>query len=204
MPKGQLTADNAAMLFIDHQTGLMLGVEDFTPTEFKNNVLALAKTAKTFRLPVVMTTSFEQGPNGPIMPELREMFPDAPLIPRPGEINAFHNSDFAAAVKETGRKKLLMAGVSTDVCVTFAALSGVDAGYEVYAVIDASGTWNKEVRDISMMRMSQHGVEMMNWMAVSAELQADWRKNGEALARVYAGHLPFYGNLMKNLEAAKK
>lgn len=204
MPKGPLTPDNAAMVFIDHQTGLMLGVEDFTPAEFKNNVLALAKTAKAFKLSVVLTTSAEQGPNGPVMPELREMFPDAPLIPRPGEINAFHNPDFAAAVKKTGRKKLLMAGVSTDVCVTFAALSAVEAGYEVYAVIDASGTWNKDVREVAMMRMAQHGVEMMNWMAVSAELQADWRKDGEALARIYAAHLPFYGNLMTNLEAAKK
>jgi nicotinamidase-related amidase len=82
-------------------------------------VLALASTVKFFGLPTILTTSFEQGPNGPIMPELKEKFPDAPYIPRPGQINAWDNEDFVKAVAETGRKQLIIAGIVTDVCVTF-------------------------------------------------------------------------------------
>ncbi len=119
---GRLSSDEAAVLLIDHQTGLMSLVQDYSPDEFRNNVLALADIAKHFRLPTILTTSFENGPNGVILPELRSLFPDAPFIPRPGQINAWDNEDFVAAVKKTGRKQLLMAGVVTDVCVTFPAL----------------------------------------------------------------------------------
>ena len=90
------------MLLIDHQVGLLSLVQDYGPDEFRNNVLALADTAKLFKLPTILTTSFETGPNGVIMPELKEMFPDAPFIPRPGQINAWDNEDFVEAVKETG------------------------------------------------------------------------------------------------------
>jgi len=107
----RLRKDDAALLLLDHQTGLFSLVRDFQPDEFKNNVLALAASAKYFKLPTILTTSFEQGPNGPILPELKAMFPEAPFIPRPGQINAWDNEEFVAAVKATGRKQLIMAGV---------------------------------------------------------------------------------------------
>src|SRR6185437_6759160 len=104
---------------------------------------ALAETAKFFKLPTILTTSFEQGPNGVILPELKDLFPGAPFIARPGQINAWDNEDFVRAVRETGRKQLVMAGVVTDVCVAFPALSALQEGYQVFVVADASGTFNK-------------------------------------------------------------
>ena len=113
--------DDAAVLLIDHQSGLISLVQDFPPNEFKNNVLALAACGKYFKLPTILTTSFEDGPNGPLVPELKETFPDALYIPRPGNINAWDNEDFVNAVKKTGRKQLIIAGVVTEVCVAFPA-----------------------------------------------------------------------------------
>jgi hypothetical protein len=115
----RLSKDDAVTLFVDHQSGLISLVQDYPPGEFKNNVLALASVAKFFKLPTILTTSFEQGPNGPLVPELKEMFPEAPLIPRPGQINAWDNEDFVKAVQATGRRQLIIAGVVTDVCVAF-------------------------------------------------------------------------------------
>ena len=135
---GRLSIDDAAVLLIDHQAGLLSLVQDYSPDEFRNNVLALADTAKFFRLPTILTTSFENGPNGILMPELKAAFPDAPFIPRPGQINAWDNEDFVAAIKKTGRRQLIMAGVVTDVCVTFPALCALKAGYQVFVVVDAS------------------------------------------------------------------
>ena len=110
--RGRLSVDDAAVLLIDHQAGLLSLVQDYSPDEFRNNVLALADTAKHFRLPTILTTSFENGPNGVLMPELKAAFPDAPFIPRPGQINAWDNEDFVKAVKATGRKQLIIAGAS--------------------------------------------------------------------------------------------
>ncbi|MGO2149488.1 MAG: hydrolase, partial [Halomonas sp.] len=100
-PYVRLDKDNAAVLLVDHQAGLLSLVRDIEPDCFKNNVLALADTAKYFGLPTILTTSFENGPNGPLMPELKERFPDAPYIARPGQINAWDNEDFVKAVKAT-------------------------------------------------------------------------------------------------------
>ena len=113
----RLSKDQAAVLLVDHQAGLVSLVQDYPPNEFKNNVLALADIAKFFDLPTVLSTSFENGPNGPMIPELKEMFPNAPYIARPVQINAWDNPDFVKAVENTGRKQLIIAGVVTDVCV---------------------------------------------------------------------------------------
>jgi nicotinamidase-related amidase len=113
---------------VDHQTGLSNGVADQSLPEYKNNVLALAKLTRAFKLPAVITTSAADGPNGPLLPEVRAILPDAPIVYRLGEINAWDNAAFVAAVKATGRQKLLVAGVSTEVCVAFVALSAIGAG----------------------------------------------------------------------------
>ncbi len=200
-PRGRLSADDAAVLLIDHQAGLLSLVQDYGPDEFRNNVLALADTARHFKLPTILTTSFENGPNGVLMPELKAAFPDAPFIPRPGQINAWDNEDFVAAVRATGRRQLIMAGVVTDVCVTFPALSALAEGFEVFVVVDASGTFNKSVRDAALMRMTQAGAVMMNWFAVACELARDWRLDMEGLARLLGGHLPAYQNLITSYDA---
>ena len=145
-PYIRLDKNNAAVLLVDHQAGLLSLVRDIDPDRFKNNVLALADLAKYFNLPTILTTSFETGPNGPLVPELKEIFPDAPYIARPGQINAWDNEEFLAAVKATGKKQLIIAGVVTEVCVAFPALSALEEGYEVFVVTDASGTFNELTR----------------------------------------------------------
>jgi nicotinamidase-related amidase len=199
-----LSVDNAVALLVDHQVGLLSLVQDYSPEEFRNNVMALADTAKLFRLPTVLSTSFENGPNGALMPELKEMFPDAPFIPRPGQINAWDNEDFVKAVKKSGRKQLIIAGIVTDVCVAFPTLSALKEGYQVFVVTDASGTFNKQVADAALMRMAHAGAVITNWFAVACELQRDWRKNGEGLANLLATHLPAYKNLITTHKAHTK
>ena len=192
----RLDKDKACVLLVDHQAGLMSLVQDFGPDEFKNNVLALADLAKFFNLPTILTTSFEQGPNGPLVPELKEMFPYAPYIARPGQINAWDNADFVAAVKKTGRKQLIIAGIVTDVCVAFPALSAMEEGFEVFVATDASGTFNKSVRDAAWSRMTQNGAQLMNWFSIACELHRDWRNDIEGLGSLLSNHLPAYKNLM--------
>ena len=133
----RLSKDDAVLLMVDHQAGLISLVQDFSPNEFKNNVLALSACGKYFDLPTILTTSFEEGPNGPLVPEIKEMHPAAPYIARPGNINAWDNDDFVNAIKQTGRRQLILAGVVTEVCVAFPALSAVEQGYDVFVVTDA-------------------------------------------------------------------
>lgn len=200
----RLNKDDAALLMIDHQTGLMSLVGDYAPSEFKSNVLALAATAKFFKLPTIVTTSFEAGPNGPILPEIKQIFAESPYIARPGQINAFDNEDFVKAVKQTGKKQLILAGIVTDVCVAFAALSALEAGYEVFVVTDASGTFNESVRDAALLRMSQAGVQLVNWFAVACELHRDWRNDIEGLGNLLGSYIPAYKNLMTSFTAMQK
>lgn len=192
----RLNKEDAAVLMVDHQAGLVSLVQDYPPNEFKNNVLALADIAKFFNLPTILTTSFEQGPNGPIVPELKEMFPDAPYIARPGQINAWDNDDFVAAVKATGKKQLIVAGIVTDVCVSFVALSAIEAGFDVFVVTDASGTFDEAVRAAAWERMSAAGVQLLNWFAVACELHRDWRNDIEGLGTLLSNHIPLYRGLM--------
>ena len=197
----RLSKDDAVVLLVDHQSGLISLVQDYSPGEFKNNVLALARTAKFFGLPTILTTSFEDGPNGPLVPELKELFPDAPYIARPGQINAWDNEDFVKAIEATGRKQLIIAGVVTDVCVAFPTLSAIEAGYEVFVVVDASGTFNEAVRQAALARMSAAGAQLMNWFAVACELQRDWRNDIEGLGNLLSEHIPNYRNLMTSYAA---
>lgn len=203
----RLDKDQAALLLVDHQSGLISLVQDFTPDDFKNSVIALADIGKFFNLPTVITTSFDEGPNGPIVPEIVERHPDAPFIHRPGQINAWDNEDFVKAVEATGRKQLIIAGVVTDVCVGFVTLSAIEAGYDVFVVTDASGTFNHTVQQAAWNRMSAAGAQMMNWFGVACELHRDWRNDMEGLGNLLSNHLPNYRNLMTSyakLQEAKQ
>lgn len=192
----KLDKKEATVLLIDHQTGLLNLVQDYSPSELKNNILALVDIAKYFKLPTILTTSFEDGPNGPLMPEVKAAFPKAPYIARPGQINAWDNNDFVKAVKRTGRKQLIIAGIVTDVCVAFPALSAIEEGYDVFVVTDASGTFNKDMRDAALMRIVQAGAQTLSWFSVASELHRDWRNDVKGLATLLANHVPIYKNLM--------
>lgn len=202
-PYSRLDLNNAVVLLVDHQAGLMSLVRDFNPDQFKNNVLALADLAAYFQLPTILTTSFEDGPNGPLMPELKEKFPKAPFIPRPGQINAWDNADFVQAVKATGRKQLILAGVVTEVCVAFPALSALAEDFEVFVVTDASGTFNDVSRHASWSRMAEAGAQLMTWFAVACELHRDWRRDVEGLGTLLSNHIPDYRNLITSYNTFK-
>lgn len=199
----RLDKNDVAVLLVDHQSGLTNLVQDFSPEDFKNNVLALADAAKYFKLPTILTTSFEDGPNGPLVPELKEIFPDAPYIARPGNINAWDNEDFLAAVKATGKKQLIIAGVVTEVCVAFPALSAREAGYEVFIITDASGTFNKTTRDAAWARMQAAGCQLITWFGAACELHRDWRNDIEGLGTLLSNHLPNYRCLITSFMAGK-
>ena len=192
----RLDKDNAAVLLVDHQAGLLSLVRDIDPDKFKNNVLALADMAKYFELPTILTTSFETGPNGPLVPELKEMFPDAPYIARPGQINAWDNEDFLAAVKATGKKQLIIAGVVTEVCVAFPALSALEEDFEVFVITDASGTFNAMTRDAAWDRMSAAGAQLLTWFGAACELHRDCGNDIDGLGALFSNHIPDYRNLI--------
>ncbi len=198
----RLTPENCVFAFIDHQTGLMNLVDNARPVEFKNIVVALAETAKLHGVPVVITTSAETGPNGPFVPEVVELFPSSPIISRPGQINAWDNPDFVKAIETSGRKKIVMSGITTDVCVAFAALSALDAGYEVYVVVDASGSMNHDVQTAALMRMADAGATIGTWFALSCELLSDWRNPaGAKTAQLFIDHMPSYAEVFNSHKA---
>ncbi|NUU66326.1 hydrolase [Enterobacteriaceae bacterium BIT-l23] len=203
-PYVRLDKDNAAVLFVDHQSGLFNITRDYNPDQLKNRVIGLADLAKFFDLPVILTTSFENGPNGPMVPELVERFPDAPFIPRPGQINAWDNEDFVKAVKETGKKQLIIAGVVTEVCVAFVALSALAEGYEVFVIADASATFDEISRETALDRVRDAGGQILTWFAAAGELQRDWRNDMEGFANILGPHIAPYANLMQSFSRVQK
>jgi len=165
--------------------------------------LALCNTAKTVGLPSVVTASLPEGPNGPVMPEITEIL-DVNVIEREGQINAWDSETYRDAIKGTGRDKIIMAGIVTDVCLLFPALSAAAEGFDVYAVVDASGTWNKTVQEVTVHRLAQAGVKVTTWASVLAEIMNDWRgKHGDGLGQVLAGHTTKYGYVMNSHFANK-
>lgn len=197
----RLTPENAALLLIDMQTGLMLGVTTSAAIALKNNVLGLAQVGKTFKLPTLLTTSAADGPNGPYMPEVVAMFPGQEVQNRT-LVNAWDDPKFVAAVEKMGRKKLIMAGITTDVCVQFPALAAVEAGYDVYAVVDASGSFNPQTEMAAMLRMTQAGVKVVGWTSVAAELQRDWSLPiAQEAGKVLGQYLTPMGYLADNMAA---
>jgi nicotinamidase-related amidase len=186
-----LSADNSVLAMIDHQTGLLVNVRDISPETLRKNINGLTNMAKTAGIPSVVTASMPEGPNGPVLSDITNNL-GGEVINRAGEINAWDSPEFRAAIEATGRKKIIMAGIVTDVCLLFPALSAVAEGYDVYAVIDASGTWDEVTRDAAMLRMSQAGVKVTTWASVLAEIMNDWRSNhGYPLGGVLGGHTAY-------------
>lgn len=186
----RLTPDNAAVLLIDHQVGLFTGVRDIPVGELKHNVVALAKAARVLGVPIVVTaTSPEMW--GPTIPELVEALPGVSIINRT-TVNAFDEPRFAKAVEATGRKKLIIAGVSTEVCLALPAIYATGIGYDVYGVIDASGTFSETKRITGLLRMVQAGVVVIDYSTVAVEMLKD--NAGPKSGALYAAlDMPFAG-----------
>lgn len=196
--------DDAIMLLIDHQSGLFQTVKDMPMTTLRDHAAALAKIATLSKLPVITTASVPQGPNGPLIPEIHQNAPHAQYVARKGEINAWHNEDFVAAVKATGRKTLIIAGTITSVCMAFPAISAVAEGYKVFVVIDASGTYSKMAEEITLARMMQAGVVPIDTGAVASELQRTWnRPDAQEWAQVYTKIFPAYQLLIESYAKAQ-
>lgn len=187
------SAKNVAFLFIDHQSGLIQTVKDISAAELRANAAGLAKAATLLGAPSVYTESVPEGPNGPIIPEIKANAPDAVYARRTGEINAWDSKAFVDAVKATGKKTLIMSGIWTSVCVALPALSAIDEGYTVYAVIDASGDNSTFSREITMARLAAAGVTVVSVTGMLAELQKTWnRDDAEEWGVIYANVVPNY------------
>lgn len=172
----RFTNQNAAMLLVDHQVGTMGWAKSMSFEELKRNALMLAKTARILQMPVVLTSSMEEYAQGPLLPELESLLPAAfaARIKRLGIVNAMDDENFAAAVKATGRKKLILAGVTNDVCTVYPALSLVSEGFEVQVVADAGASPTKFSDEIALGRMQANGVTLTSTNQVIAELAGSW------------------------------
>ena len=197
LPQSDLTPDNCVFLMIDHQAGLMQFLPSIDPLQLKNNILGHAKTAKAFGIPVVMGTSWPQGPNGPTMPELKALFPDVQVIDRPF-VNFWNDAASRAAVEATGRRKLVISGLATEVCAAFPTISALRDGYEVYVVIDACADFNPLVTQVTTQRLAAAGAIVTTWVAVLAELAANTHQNGQHIGRLLSDHVGQYYAAMNN------
>ena len=196
--------DNAAMLLIDHQSGLFQTIGDMPFTTVRAHATALAKMATLAKMPVITTASVPQGPNGPLIPEIHQHAPHARYVARRGEINAWDNPDFVDAVKATGRKQLIIAGTITSVCMAFPAIAAAADGYQVFAVIDASGTYSKMAEEITLARVVQAGVVPMDTAAVASEIQKTWhREDAQQWAEIYTHIFPNYQLLIESYMKAQ-
>jgi len=200
-----IDANDAALLLIDHQSGLFQVVQDMPMPVLRAHATALAKMATLAKLPVITTASVPQGPNGPLIPEIHKHAPHAKYVARKGEINAWDNPDFVAAVEASGRKTLIIAGTITSVCMAFPAISAVNAGYKVFAVVDASGTYSKQAQEITLARIVQAGVVPMDTAAVASELQKTWhRDDAMQWAELYTNIFPNYALLIESYMKAQE
>lgn len=171
-PYEPLTSGNAALILVDHQIGLMTGVRDYSTGELKHNVVALAKAATALKLPIVVTTTARDSMWGPTFPELVEALPSAHIIDR-SSVNAFDDPAVARAIEATGRKKLIFAGISLEVCAAFPAITAIGKGHDAYVAVDASGTFSETKRQAGLLRMMQAGVILSDYATLMVEILKD-------------------------------
>jgi nicotinamidase-related amidase len=171
-PYEPLTSENAALVLVDHQVGLMTGVRDYSTGELKHNVVGLAKAAKALRLPIIVTTTARDSMWGPTFPELVEALLSVPIIDR-SSVNAFDDSKVAQAITETGRKKLISAGISLEVCAAFPAITAIGKGLDAYVAVNASGTFSETKRQAGLLRMLQAGVILSDYATLMIEVLKD-------------------------------
>jgi nicotinamidase-related amidase len=167
-----LTPENAALVLIDHQVGLMTGVRDYSTGELKHNVVSLAKAAKALNLPIVVTTTARDSMWGPTFPELVEALPGVKIIDR-STVNAFDDPTVSKAIERTERQKLIFAGISLEVCAAFPAIAAAGKGYEAYVAVDASGTFSETKRQAGLLRMLQAGVIVSDYASLMIEILRD-------------------------------
>ncbi|RSZ57660.1 hydrolase [Massilia atriviolacea] len=190
-----LTPQNSQLIFIDHQPQMAFGVQSIDRQVLKNNTVALAKAAKAFDIPTVITTVETQAFSGHTYPELLDVFPGQKILER-SSMNSWDDQKVRDALKANGRKKVVVAGLWTEVCNnSFALCAMAEGDYEIYMVADASGGTSKEAHDYAMQRMIQAGVVPVTWQQVMLEWQRDWahRETYDAVMAIVKEHSGAYG-----------
>jgi nicotinamidase-related amidase len=168
----QLTSENAAVILVDHQIGLFTGVVDTDVLTLKHNVVALAKAAQVLGVPTIVTATAPDGMWGPIIPELLAARPDLQVFART-TVNPWDEPRFTQAVEALGRQKLIIAGISTEVCLGLTAIRAVGLGYDAYAAVDASGTFSVTKRETGLLRMTQAGIIVTDYATTMVEILKD-------------------------------
>ena len=195
-PKLQvLTPQNCQVIFIEHEPQMAFGVQSIDRQVLKNNVVALAKAAKVFKIPTIITTVESESFSGYTYPELLDVFPDKTLLERTS-MNSWDDRKVRDALKANARNKVVVSGLWTEVCNTTFALSAMlEGGYEIYMVADASGGTSKEGHDYAMQRMVQAGSVPMTWQQVLLEWQRDWarKETYDAVMAIVREHSGAYG-----------
>jgi nicotinamidase-related amidase len=199
--KKLLSPQNSAVIMIDHQSQMAFAVQSIDRTLLTNNAVALAKTAKAFNVPTVLTTVAEKSFSGPLFGGIKAALPDVRVIDRT-TMNSWEDKNFRDAVKKTGKKKLVMSALWTEVCLVMPVLAALEEGYEVYIVTDASGGVTKEAHDMAVTRMVQAGAVPITWMQLLLEYQRDWARQStyDATVKIAIEHGGAYGT---GLEYAK-
>jgi nicotinamidase-related amidase len=195
-PYDPLTSENAALVLVDHQLGLMSGVRDISTGELKHNIVALAKAAKALKLPIVVTTTARDSMWGPTFPELVEALPGTEIIDR-SSVNAFDDTRVSRAIEATKRKKLIFAGISLEVCAAFPAITAVGRGLDAYVAVDASGTFSETKRQVGLLRMLQAGVVVSDYTTLMVEILKDNARPeaGEVYAAMDMGWAKLVGQI---------
>src|SRR5882757_9668002 len=183
-----LTPDNCALVLIDHQPFQLANVNSHEPTMVMNNVTALAKTAKAFNIPTILTTVNEER-GGLIFKTVQDVFPNQTTINRTF-INAWEDKRVVAAVKDTGRKKLVIAALWSEMCLAMPGIQAMGEGYDVYVVTDASGGVSLEAHDMAIRRLVAAGAQPITWLGMAGELQRDWARTQylPEVAEIFADH----------------
>lgn len=199
--KKLLSPDNSAVIMIDHQSQMAFAVQSIDRGLLTNNSVALAKTAKAFNVPMVLTTVAEKSFSGPLFSGIKHVYPNLPVIDRTS-MNSWEDKAFREAVKKTGKRKLVMAALWTEVCLVMPVMAALEEGYEVYIVTDASGGVSREAHDMAVTRMVQAGAVPVTWLQVLLEYQRDWARQStyEATVKIALEHGGAYGT---GLEYAK-
>jgi len=192
--KGLLTPDNCVVALIDHQPQMLFGVSYPDRESIINHTAALAKATRVFDMPVVLTTVETQSFSGNIWPQILAVFPKRTPIER-SSMNAWDDPNFVAAIKATGRKKIVLAGLWTEVCVTFPSVQAIHDGYEVYVVEDCCGDVSQLAHDNAMKRVIQAGAKPVTSLQVMLEFQRDWAEKDtyDAVMDIVKTHYGAYG-----------
>jgi nicotinamidase-related amidase len=192
--KGLLTPDNCVVALIDHQPQMLFGITSIDRQTLINNVVGFAKAAKIFDVPLILSTVETKSFSGNIWPQLQAIYPSQTPIER-SSMNSWDDESFVAAIKKTGKKKIVLAGLWTEVCVAFPTVQAISDGYEVYVVEDLCGDLDKRSHEAAMRRVEQAGAKPVTWIQVMLEWQRDWAQTGTyaAVMDVVKNHGGAYG-----------